>query len=221
MTSSTLNPSPPPSVLPALGLRQRTFARVVQFSGAAMAVLFVMLLVNGDTGNPVVRLSLVTVGAMGLALAAAYGLYRLGRFDWACNLAVFSVMAASGVEAWIYGSLRSSGTLAIVVAVMGGAMFLERRALMAAVGLALSIFGLVAWGEANGWLAKPTFAMSFNNWLTYATVVVVVAAGVHTMRSLLQQALDKAQDELLAVRPSKTSCAGRRNVSTRRSAPAR
>jgi PAS domain S-box-containing protein len=178
-------------------LRHRTFALVMQLSVAVMVVLFVMLLVNGDLSDRNVRMSLVTVACMGLALSAAYALQRRGRLDWAANLAVFSVMAAAGVEAWLYGSLRSSGTLAVVAAIAGGGMFMERRGLVAAVATAVAMFGLLAWAEIHGWLAQPAYTMSLNVWLTYTATLLVVGVGVHTMRSMLQEALDTAHSELV------------------------
>ena len=133
------------------------------------------------------------------AQAYATGLFlllRRGHSTLCVYAIVFGLIALSAALAATYGSIRGVGTMALVVAITIGGIFLERRALIAATALGVSSLGILAYAQNAGWLPIPDLRVTTSYWAMYGIIITTVALVLSYMRSVLLEVFQRLQSEL-------------------------
>jgi PAS domain S-box-containing protein len=110
-------------------------------------------------------------------------------------LLVFALLIIANLAVVAHGSVRTAAGFLFVAAVAGAGIFLQRRALIAAVAFSVASLGLLTWAEASGWLHTPDFTVGLKVWLTHSFTIVVVGVIVFHSRQRTHIARVSQQDE--------------------------
>ena len=132
----------------------------------------------------------IAVAATAIALTSlAYGLLRRGRYVWASNLLVFSLIACSAASIVAYGSVRSAMVMGFAGAIVTAGMALGQRALVMSVVASALTLGALTWAEISGWLVRPEFKVDLSFWLVHMILLTGIAVSVYTNRQVMLRAL--------------------------------
>lgn len=115
-------------------------------------------------------------------------LVRQGKGAQTPLVLVFSLLVAADLAVIAYGSVRSAAGFLFVASVAGAGIFLERRALIAAMVFSVGSLGALTWAELRGWLPMPDFTVGLKVWLTHTFTLAVVGVIVFHSRMRAQLA---------------------------------
>lgn len=141
---------------------------------------------------------LLEVGVTALVAAAGWlslWMVASGRARHTPLLLVFSLIVTANLAVLAYGSVRTASGFLFVGAIAGAGIFLQRRALIAAVVFSAGSLGLLTWAEGQGWLLTPDFSVGLQVWLTHSFTLVVVGVIVFHCRRRTEIAYRGQQDE--------------------------
>jgi PAS domain S-box-containing protein len=184
------HPDPFPAPDQEQVLLQSTLRTVAWLVGVAATLL--TPLVYWNTSNP------LEVWVTGLVAAVGWltlWLVVSGRARHTPLLLVFSLLVAADLAVMAHGSVRTAAGFLFVAAVVGAGIFLQRRALIAAVVFSAGSLAVLTWAEVRGWLPTPDFSVGLKVWLTHSFTLVVVGVIVFHSRMRTQIAYLGQQDE--------------------------
>ncbi|MBL8340212.1 MAG: PAS domain S-box protein [Rubrivivax sp.] len=136
----------------------------------------------------------VLVAALLVLVIALKLLYRRGRVHAVLVGLVLGLVLFGGGIGWVFGSVRSVGTLAFVGAIVVGGIFVGRRALLATLAASSAIIGGLVVAQNAGWLRPPHNEVGFLHWAVYTAVLAAVAFNIWLVRVLMLQAVSRARD---------------------------
>lgn len=149
-------------------------------------------LVYWNTTNPLETAVTALVAMVGWL---TLWLVRRGDATLTPLVLVFSLLVAADLAVIAYGSVRSAAGFLFVASVAGAGIFLERRALIAAVVFSVLSLGALTRAEMLGWLPAPDHAVGLKVWLTHSFTLFVVGVIVFHSRVRAQLAYRGQQDE--------------------------
>jgi PAS domain S-box-containing protein len=123
-------------------------------------------------------------------------LLRRGYFVFCAHALVFGFIAISLTGLATYGSIRATGSVALVAAITFGGIFLGRRTLVLAALVSILGLGCLVYAQRSGWLPQPDYRVTAGHWLIYSTIILSVALALNYMRSLLFELVRRQQAEL-------------------------
>ncbi|MBL8387715.1 MAG: PAS domain S-box protein [Hydrogenophaga sp.] len=194
--------SGPPSRLPSSStafnwhsddIRLRPVRAVCVVMGLAGTVLAAELLLNS--------ISAWNAAAPALIALIGWGAFAQLRKGWQPQIAlllVIGVLLAAVVAVMAFGSMRSSGAALFLAVVVGAGIFLERKALLATVGLTLVTMTGLTWLEINGQMQARQIQMTYDALLVWVAAVTVVAFMVYFSRQKAAMAQERFETELTA-----------------------
>lgn len=168
--------------------------RAVSLSLRTLIVVLPLLLLA--TASSVVMGENIALVALIFVVLGLYFLLRSGRVTATFYGMVIALICFGLVSSLIYGSIRGLGSLAFVGAIVIGAMFLNRMALLLAVLASIAAIGAVILVERSGWLTRPDFSIGGAQWIVHSLVLIAVALNVYFTRSLLARAVVRQQAEI-------------------------
>jgi PAS domain S-box-containing protein len=175
----------PPSQPPSLSLvdqvqhSARMFERALQ---TALAILLILFVVTAAL-RPLVELLALT--ALLVAVSVIYLLFRRGHISLALHGLVVALMAYGIAGVLAYGSVRSTGILGFIAAVVVGGIFLDRRSLVATLAGCVAAIGALTYLEAAGSWPRPDFRVGPAQWIAYSLVLGAFALVMYYARTAL------------------------------------
>lgn len=186
-----MNPSDPLSTSDRESERFQSTLRTVASLVAGSATLLTPLVywTTSDLLEVGVTALVAVVGWLSVWMVAN------GRARHTPLLLVFSLLITANLAVLAYGSVRTAAGFLFVGAVAGAGIFLQRRALIAAVAFSAGSLGLLTWAELRGWLLTPDFSVGLKVWLTHSFTLMVVGVIVFHSRQRTQIAYQGQQNE--------------------------
>ena len=179
------------SVLELLGERaHRAIGTMLYTLLVALPVVLAAMLFAPGT----LRSELLLVAALLVVVAALVLLHRRRRLDLVAAGLAAGLLAAGVGLGLAFGSVRSTGTLALVAAIVVCGLFLRPLALVAtALASILAVGGLIV-AENAGLLPKPDYAVGIAHWAMYAAVLAAIALNLWAVRSVVVDAARRARE---------------------------
>lgn len=179
----------------ANSLMERSYMGVLRPLVVALIVgLSALLCVSLAQDDPPAKWVLLT--SLIAVLGVMHVLLRQGRGVLVSHLFVFSLIAYTTVSVAIFGSVRSAAVIGYAGAVVGAGMMLSRRALVAAVGLAVLSISALTWAEQHGALPAADLNVGLKFWALHVLILVVVGVVVNQARHVVRQALLEQRNEI-------------------------
>ncbi len=179
------------SVLELLGERAHRAIGTMLYTLLATlpVVLAAMLLAPGT-----LRSELLVVAALLVVVAALVPLHRRGRLDLVVAGLAAGLLAAGVGLGLTFGSVRSTGTLALVAAIVVCGLFLRPLALVATVLASILAVGALIVAQNAGWLPTPDYVVGLAHWAMYAAVLGAIALNLWAVRSVVVDAARRARE---------------------------
>ncbi|MCW5633387.1 MAG: PAS domain S-box protein [Rubrivivax sp.] len=134
------------------------------------------------------------VAALLLVAVLLTWLFRRGHDRAALTGLVAALVVCAALFGIAHGSMRSTGLLALVAAIVVGGLFLGRMALVLTVAAGAVIVGGLVVAENLGWLRAPNHAVGVANWVIYVAVLAGIALNIAFARGLAVDATQRARD---------------------------
>ncbi|MBL8376365.1 MAG: PAS domain S-box protein [Burkholderiales bacterium] len=136
---------------------------------------------------------IVAVAAMLPLLIGLYAATRAGRLGVAIGGLVVLLIVYAIAGTVTYGSIRGAATLGFIGAVVIGGIFLDARALAAAVASSvLAVFALIA-AQNAGLLPQPDFSLSAIHGAIWSLALAAIALTLHFARLLVLRSLARVE----------------------------
>ncbi len=161
---------------------------LLAFSGLALTIYFFAFTPFPSDALPAALIALFA--------ATGCGLIKLGYLRYTAHLVIVGVMMAATASALSFGSVRAAGVLLFLGAVAGAGIFTGRKALIATVGVAITIIVALVFAEWQGWLVPRSARSGPPALVTYIVTILVVALMVYYSRSRTDQTLTELTTEL-------------------------
>ncbi len=146
--------------------------------------------------------------AMGALFPLVLGLMlllRAGRIQWVFSGLVIMLIAFGIVSVLQYGSIRSSGALSFVGAIVLGGIFMPPRGLLAALLACVAALGVLVFAEQSGWLPAPNYTVTGLHWLVHSIVLGSIALNIYYARRLVVRALARMEEQYQERRRAETA----------------
>ena len=138
--------------------------------------------------------------AMGCIALLLYLMLRSERGKWHRQLMITSILLATTLTIYSYGSVRASSSFALLGAVVMAGTYLSLRTLLAVTFSTVLILGGLTWAEAGGHLVKADMAPDFRFWLMSSVIISWVGLQLHHTRKATDEAhmrqLNQVEDRL-------------------------
>ena len=170
-------------------------ARTLRITLLTLAVILPVLLLAVVLDSHTKPSEVMALAALMFALAGLYLLLRTGRIEWVFSGLVALLIIYATAATAVYGSIRSTSSLAFVGAIVIGGIFLSSRALVAAVVASVIALGALVIAERTGWLPQPNYTVSALHWLIYSAVLGTIALNVYYAHRMMNRALFRMEEQ--------------------------
>jgi PAS domain S-box-containing protein len=169
--------------------------RALRVTLLTLLVVLPLLLVAA-LQTPTTRLGeAISLGALIPATVLLYLWLRAGRVKWSFYGVVILLIAYGVAGTAMYGSIRSASVLSFVAAIVVGGIFLQSRALIAAVSASIVALGLLVHAEQAGWLPQPNYSVNAVHWIVHSLVLGAIALNIYYARGLVLRATARVEQQ--------------------------
>ena len=170
---------------------ERTIRAILRALVLALPVIFVMAWQHGSNAG-----ELASIGGLFAWVLLLFALSARGHLVGSVYGCVLGLIVFATVLNANYGSLRGSGTIAYIGAIIVAGIFLDRVKLAIATVLSSAGAGWLIWAQAGGLLPAPNYNLGLANWVIFSLAFVMVAVIVQYSQRMLAEVAQRAAAEL-------------------------
>jgi PAS domain S-box-containing protein len=190
------DPTTPPGLDPLLsGEFGADTLRALRLTLLTLLIVLPMMLIASLLASNTKWAEVLALAALVPAVALLHLMLRAGHVKWTFYGIVTLLIGYGIVGVVLYGSIRSAAVLSFVAAIVVGGIFLQSRALIAAVAVSVTALGLLVLAEQAGWLPRPNYEVSMLHWIVHSLVLGAIALNIFYARRLVLLALSRLEQQ--------------------------